>query len=116
MSLLRTKIPCAFRALCSASFGLLAGSCLYTAEVPDIEGRDIRVTFLHTSDIHSRVLPYAHEPNLTERRLGLAEGRESYGGLARIAHVIKREKKQSSRALWVDTGDLFQGAPIFNEF
>ena len=116
MGLLHTKTRRARQALCSLSFGLLAGSCLYSAEVPDIEGRDIRVTFLHTSDIHSRVLPYAHEPNLTERRLGLEEGRENYGGLARIAHVVKRERKRSARSLWVDTGDLFQGAPIFNEF
>ena len=98
------------------ALSFLGGSCLYEVDQVDIEGRDIRVTFFHSSDIHSRILPYPHEPSLTEENLGLESGRENYGGLARMAHIVKRERKKASRSLWVDTGDLFQGAPIFNEF
>jgi 5'-nucleotidase / UDP-sugar diphosphatase len=90
--------------------------CLYEMDAPKTEGRDIRLTFLHTSDIHSRIFPYDHDPLFTEQRLGLLPDRGPYGGMARIAHVVKREREKASRAIWLDSGDLFQGAPVFNEF
>jgi len=52
----------------------------------------------------------------TEEKLGMVEGRGPYGGIARVAHVIKRERAKAGRSLWLDSGDLFQGAPIFNLF
>jgi 5'-nucleotidase len=74
------------------------------------------VTFIHSSDIHSRILSYQHEPTFTEQRLGLLPDRGPYGGMARMATIVKRERERSGRVLWVDSGDLFQGAPIFNFF
>jgi 5'-nucleotidase / UDP-sugar diphosphatase len=94
----------------------LAAGCVYTSETPDIAGRDIRLTILHTSDIHSRILPYDYVPMFTETKLGLLEGRGPYGGIARIANVVKRERAKAGRSLWLDSGDLFEGAPIFNYF
>ncbi len=91
-------------------------SCLYHVPAPDIEGKDIRLTLIHTSDIHSRILPYDHDPLYTEITLGLLPGRGPYGGIARIAHVVKREREKAGRSLYLDSGDLFQGAPIFNHF
>lgn len=92
------------------------GGCYYSSDTPDISGRDIRLTLIHTSDIHSRILPYDHVPMFTEQALGLIKGRGPYGGIARVGHVVKRERNKSGRVLWVDTGDVFQGAPIFNLF
>ena len=91
-------------------------SCYYKSDTPDITGRDIRLTLLHTSDLHSRVLPFDHAPMYTEQKLGLMPGRGPYGGIARVAHLIKRERAKAGRSLWVDSGDMFQGAPIFNLF
>jgi 5'-nucleotidase / UDP-sugar diphosphatase len=102
-------------ALLAAVCGAAAG-CVYSSDTPDIEGRDVRLTILHTSDIHSRILPYDYVPMFTETKLGLAEGRGPYGGIARIADVVKRERGKAGRSLWLDSGDLFEGAPIFNYF
>ncbi len=90
--------------------------CYYKTDTPDITGKDIRLTLLHTSDLHSRVLPFDHAPMYTEQKLGLMPGRGPYGGIARVAHVIKRERAKAGRSLWFDSGDMFQGAPIFNLF
>ena len=94
----------------------LGAGCLYETESPDLKNQDVRLTFLHTSDVHSRILPYDHDPLYTEEKLGLLPGRGRYGGIARMAHVIKRERAKAGRSLWLDSGDLFQGAPIFNVF
>lgn len=91
-------------------------ACIYEGEVPNIEGQDVRMTFMHTSDVHSRILPYEHNPLYTEEKLGLLPGRGRYGGIARMAHIIKEQRQRAGRSLWLDSGDLFQGAPIFNLF
>lgn len=96
--------------------GLLSAGCIYEGDVPKLEGQDVRMTFMHTSDVHSRILPYEHDPLYTEEKLGLLPGRGRYGGIARMAHLIKEERKKAGRSLWLDSGDLFQGAPIFNLF
>ena len=101
----------------AAAAGLLGStSCLYEGESPDLAGQDVRMTFMHTSDVHSRILPYEHDPLYTEEQLGLLPGRGRYGGIARMAYVVKRERQKAGRSLWLDSGDLFQGAPIFNLF
>ena len=91
-------------------------SCYYKSDTPNIVGKDIRLTLMHTSDLHSRVLPFDHAPMYTEQKLGLTPGRGPYGGIARVAYVIKRERAKAGRSLWLDSGDMFQGAPIFNLF
>lgn len=95
---------------------LAAAGCMYEVEAPDLKGQDVRLTILHTSDVHSRILPYDHDPLYTEEQLGLLPGRGKYGGIARMAYIIKRERQKAARSLWMDSGDLFQGAPIFNLF
>ncbi len=42
--------------------------------------------------------------------------KEFYGGVARVAWVINKIRRQYPRVLHVDSGDYFQGAPIFNLF
>jgi 5'-nucleotidase len=95
---------------------VIAPGCLYEVEDIDLSGQDVRMTFLHTSDIHSRIFPYDHDPLYTEEQLGLVPGRGPYGGIARVAGIVERERAKAGRSLWVDSGDLFQGAPVFNEF
>ena len=94
-------------------------ACLPTAHegsAPAIDGMDVRLTILHTSDIHSRLTPYNFEPSFTDQSLGLASDAGPFGGIARIGHILKREKANSGRVLHLDSGDSFQGAIIFNEF
>lgn len=87
----------------------------------------VQLTFLHTSDIHSRLLPYDLQLAATDERLIEHYAPESpilkattplvqIGGASRMASLIKRERERSPNVLWVDSGDCYQGAPIFNAF
>lgn len=77
-----------------------------------------RITFLHTSDIHSRLLPFEQVITQVDSDLGLGPLNTvaNVGGVARMAYIVGRERARSERALHVDSGDCFQGAPIFNYF
>ncbi len=97
-----------------------------TVEVPPpaITGQDVHLTLLHTSDLHSRMLPYHFSPLYTDNTLGLPDADDigcvaddrCYGGMDRIAWIFDQQRAISDRVLVVDTGDLFQGAVVFNEF
>src|SRR5258705_12866317 len=95
---------------CSA----FVASCTIERDQPNLVGQDIRLTFIHTSDIHSRLFPYNFTPNTFERDFGLDKNNAPFGGIARIATVVKRIRASSARSLWLDSGDAFEGAPVFN--
>jgi 5'-nucleotidase/UDP-sugar diphosphatase len=91
-------------------------SCLpqVVGEPADLGGRTLRLTLLHTSDIHSRLLPFDFNPLKTDVDLGLLPEAGPFGGATRLAALIKRERARAGRSLHLDSGDSFQGAPIFN--
>ena len=91
-------------------------ACTSEGDGPNIHGQDIQLTFLHTTDIHSRLLPYELQVGEVDARLGLAQELEPFGGAARMAYVIERERNRAGRVIHVDTGDISQGAPIYNFF
>jgi 5'-nucleotidase / UDP-sugar diphosphatase len=93
----------------------LAG-CTQEGWEVDLSGQDVRLTLLHTSDWHSRLLPYELDVTTTDRNLGLNPALGPYGGVARLAYLIERERANAGRSVLVDSGDCFQGAPIFNVF
>jgi len=95
---------------------LILGGCLLETEQPILEGHDVRVTFIHTSDIHSRLIPYALDVGETDESLGLDVDSPTVGGAARAASIIKNIRSGGGRVVHIDTGDVFQGAPIFNLF
>ncbi len=95
---------------------IVAAACTVSTPQPDLDGQDVRVTFVHTTDIHSRLIPYAMKVAQTDKNLGLADENGPFGGIARIAHVVRTIRGQVRRSLHVDSGDSFQGAPIFNVF
>jgi 5'-nucleotidase/UDP-sugar diphosphatase len=96
------------------ALGLL--SCMPLVEgVPfELAGQEVRLTLLHTSDIHSRLIPYEFSPLRTDVDLGLIPEAGPFGGATRMAAVLKRERAKAGRVLHLDSGDCFQGAPIFN--
>lgn len=79
-------------------------------------GQDIRVTVIHTADIHSRLFPYRYVPNSPEKDNGLIPDNGPFGGIARIGAIVHRERANAARSIWLDSGDCFQGAPIFNVY
>ena len=105
-----------FAVAAAALFG--AGCETLKGGNPDIAGQDIRLTILHTSDWHSRLVPYAFTPGLTDQGLGLDKDRSllGIGGVSRLAYLIGRERGRAARSILLDSGDCFQGAPIFNIF
>ncbi|MCP3103157.1 bifunctional metallophosphatase/5'-nucleotidase [Myxococcus sp. K15C18031901] len=95
---------------------LASASCMPVVEGQDynLEGQEVRLTLLHTSDIHSRLIPYDFAPLKTDQDLGLVPEAGPFGGATRIAAILKREREKGERVLHLDSGDCFQGAPIFN--
>lgn len=92
-------------------------ACTTDMETDDIDfSSGIRLTAIHTGDIHSRLLPYDMDLLSTDERLGMNQANEPFGGIARAATVIRQIRSQAQHSVHVDSGDVFQGAPIFNEF
>lgn len=104
--------------LIAISAALIAG-CVpiaYDGDAPDLTGRPVRLTLLHTSDIHSRLYEYNFDPSFTDEELGLSDEAGPYGGLGEIAYILKRERAKAGRVLHLDSGDSFQGAIVFNQY
>jgi len=101
-------------ALALISAASLAG-CPENPEAVKLNGQ-VKLTLLHTADIHSRLFPYAIQIAQSDASLGLgaADSIATVGGVARMASVIARERAKSDRVLHIDGGDCFQGAPVFN--
>ncbi|HET9626506.1 MAG TPA: bifunctional UDP-sugar hydrolase/5'-nucleotidase [Kofleriaceae bacterium] len=93
-----------------------AAGCTQDQPQPNLVGQDVRLTIIHTSDIHSRLFPYTFVPNTFDQGYGLLPANAPFGGIARITTLVRRIRKTSNRSLWLDSGDSFQGAPVFNEF
>jgi len=98
------------------ALGCVLAACTYETNAPKLTGQDVHLTVLHTSDIHSRILPYHFTPNKFDKQNGLVPEVAPYGGAARLATLLKRERARSARVIHVDAGDWFDGAPIFNAF
>jgi 5'-nucleotidase / UDP-sugar diphosphatase len=97
------------------ALSLLALGCNSPGEQYDLRG-DVRLTLLHTADWHSRLFPYFQQVNQTDQNLGLDPAKAPFGGAARMNYLIQRERRHADRILHLDSGDCFQGAPIFNYF
>jgi len=66
----------------------------------------VRLTILHTNDVHSRIEPF---PVDGSRNSG-------QGGAAKRASLIHSVRDQVDNMLLFDSGDIFQGTPYFNLF
>lgn len=64
----------------------------------------VKIVFLHTNDVHSRIDPF---PMDGSRNQGM-------GGVAGRASLIKRIRSEEKNVLLLDAGDIFQGTPYFN--
>jgi len=115
-----SRLPSSARAAAlvavAAAALVTAGGCTVTRDAPNLVGQDVRLTVIHTSDIHSRLFPYTFVPNKFDQDYGLLPAKGPFGGAARMATIIKRERRAAARSLWLDSGDAFQGAPVFNQF
>jgi len=67
---------------------------------------DVKLTILHTNDVHSQIEPFPLNHNKYPNR----------GGFARRANIFKGLMKINPNTLIFDAGDIFQGTPYFNFF
>jgi 2',3'-cyclic-nucleotide 2'-phosphodiesterase (5'-nucleotidase family) len=91
-------------------------ACTVQREEPDLLGQDVRVTVVHTADIHSRLFPYRFVPNRTDQGFGLNPDEAPFGGIARIGYMVQEQRARAGRSIWLDSGDSFEGAPVFNVY
>jgi 2',3'-cyclic-nucleotide 2'-phosphodiesterase / 3'-nucleotidase len=66
-----------------------------------VGAREWTVTVLATTDMHGNIYPYDY-----------LSGRPAARGLAKIATLIREERKTAPGALLVDSGDTIQGTPL----
>lgn len=69
-------------------------------------GDVVKLTILHTNDVHSRIEPF---PMDGSKYAGL-------GGTARRSALIKSIRAKENNVLLFDAGDIFQGTPYFNKY
>jgi 5'-nucleotidase len=66
----------------------------------------IKLTVLHTNDVHSRIDPFPMDNS----------ERQGQGGVARRMSLIKQIRASEKNVLLLDAGDIFQGTPYFNMY
>ena len=72
----------------------------------NLVNEDVKLTILHTNDVHSQIEPFPLNHNKYPDR----------GGFARRANIFKYLMKINPNTLIFDAGDIFQGTPYFNFF
>src|SRR6476619_7069267 len=82
------------------------GGLANAAEAAAAPKAPLKLTILHTNDMHSRIEPF---PDNGGQWAGL-------GGMARRAALIKDIRAKEPNVLLLDSGDIFQGTPYFNFF
>ena len=77
-----------------------------------------KLTLLHTGRHPLAPLPLRPRDRAGRLRARARHGRHhpNVGGIARMSYVLGRERARSDRVLHLDSGDCFEGAPIFNYF
>ena len=78
-------------------FSLLPNELLANADL-------IKLTILHTNDMHSHIQPFTNGRN------------KGLGGMGQRATLIKRLRQENEHVLLLDAGDIFQGTPYFNMY
>lgn len=105
-------------ALAAAEPGCTSGGSGTQSPCPPGQTCEVALTILHTSDIHSRIFPYDLQILQVDSELGLGtlDQVKNVGGVARLSYVLNRERARADRVLHLDSGDIFEGAPVFNFF
>jgi 5'-nucleotidase len=88
---------------------ILGGGALTLGLIPKelfASGELIRLTVMHTNDMHCHLDPFPADHAEYPGK----------GGLVRIASMVNQCRKENPNLLLLDAGDMFQGTPYFNYF
>ena len=90
--------------------GTVAGSVLFafglSSESTYAASDFVKLTILHTNDVHSRIDPFPLDDEKFPGR----------GGVAPRSALINKIRQQEKNVLLFDAGDVFQGSPYFNYY
>src|SRR5690349_19884352 len=97
MAKVYTRPP--MRSTCLAMFcACVVAACTVERDQPNLVGQDIRLTIIHTADIHSRLFPYRFSPNRFDAEDGLIVA--PYGGVARTATTAHPTRSTPAPSSW----------------
>jgi 5'-nucleotidase len=88
---------------------ILGGGALSLGLIPKelfASGELVRLTVMHTNDMHCHLDPFPADHAEYPGK----------GGLVRIASMVNQCRKENPNLLLLDGGDMFQGTPYFNYF
>lgn len=88
---------------------ILGGGTLALGLFPEelfASGELVRLTVMHTNDMHCHIDPFPADHAEYPGK----------GGLIRIASLVRQCRKENPNLLLLDGGDMFQGTPYFNYF
>lgn len=83
---------------------VLGSAALMTSASCKHTNSQIKITILHTNDVHSHIEPFPINHSKFPGQ----------GGYARRAVLIKQIRREEEHVLLLDSGDIFQGTPYFN--
>ena len=89
-----------------ASLGMIAGCSSFLPAMARNDDQIVKLTILHTNDVHSHIDPFDdNHPRFP-----------GMGGVAVRSAMIKKIRQEERNVLLLDAGDIFQGTPYFNMF
>jgi 5'-nucleotidase / UDP-sugar diphosphatase len=92
----------------TTGYRILALTLVFLAGVIPASAQEKLLTFIHTNDLHSHMMPFAPEMDFIPHAINADR---TLGGWARIATVIKQEKAARSTSVFVvDAGDFTMGS------
>jgi len=77
------------------------------------EGHPEEIRLLWTNDTHGFFMPVYHaEPDNVDQYAGIAATEGKLGGYAQVSTLVKKYKPKRTNALFLDSGDTFDGSPV----
>jgi len=89
-----------------SAFGALAIPLISTNPLLSFPPKSIKLTILHTNDMHSHIDPFSANDS---KYPGM-------GGMRKMASIVEKIRKEEDHVLLLDAGDIFQGTPYFNKY
>ena len=89
-----------------SAFGALSIPLISTNPLLAFPPKSIKLTILHTNDMHSHIDPFSANDS---KYPGM-------GGMRKMASIVEKIRKEEDHVLLLDAGDIFQGTPYFNKY
>jgi len=89
-----------------SALGSLSIPLISTNSLLPFPPKSIKLTILHTNDMHSHIDPFSANDS---KYPGM-------GGMRKMASIVEKIRKEEDHVLLLDAGDIFQGTPYFNKY